>query len=102
MVSAIIFAAHLIFIAVIFTKKWQDESIGSAFINLSLIIILFSVGWSVTTSLLKLFMDQKGFGIYYTSDDLSLTLLTIAEYLFYKVYYGKDKVVANTDTEQGS
>ena len=91
MISALIFAAHLIFISVIFTKKWQDESIGSAFTNLALIIILFSVGWSIATSVVKLIMDQKGFGIYYTADDFSLTLLSIVEFLFYKIYYGKDK-----------
>lgn len=87
MVSALIFCGHLIFILYIFTKKWQDESLSSAFINLSLIIILFSVGWSISTTIVKIFFDAKGFGLHFDSDTISLTILTIAEYFFYKFYY---------------
>ncbi|MDZ7766894.1 MAG: hypothetical protein U5K00_21175 [Melioribacteraceae bacterium] len=49
MITALIFTAHLIFILLIFTKKWQNESLQTAFVNLALIIILFSVGWSIAT-----------------------------------------------------
>lgn len=93
MISALIFAGHLVFTAYIFTKKWQDESLSSAFINLALVVILFAVGWSIATSVVKIFFDQKGFGIQFDADTISLTLLTIAEYFFYKFYYADDKHV---------
>ena len=96
MISALIFAAHLMFILVIFTKKWQDESISSAFINFALIVILFAVGWSITTAVVKLFIDSKGFGIQFDADTISLTLLSIVEYFFYKFYYGEKEAVTNT------
>lgn len=101
MISAIIFSAHLVFISVIFTKKWQDESLGTAFTNLALIIILFAVGWSIATSVVKLFIDSKGFGIQFDSDTISLTLLAIAEYFFYKFYYSESKIEEETVTEDG-
>jgi hypothetical protein len=101
MISALIFSAHIIFILVIFTKKWQDESIGSAFTNLALIVILFAVGWSVATAVVKLFIDSKGFGIQFDGDTISLTLLSIVEYFFYKFYYAEKEVVAET-TEDGT
>ncbi len=91
MISALIFAGHLIFTAYIFTKKWQDESLSLAFINLALVVILFTVGWSISTSVVKIFFDQKGFGIQFDADTISLTLLTIVEYFFYKFYYADDK-----------
>jgi formate hydrogenlyase subunit 3/multisubunit Na+/H+ antiporter MnhD subunit len=91
MITALIFSAHLIFITVIFTKKWQDESVSSAFINLALIIVLFAVGWSISTSVVKLFIDNKGFGIQFDADAISLTLLSIAEYFFYRFYYREEK-----------
>jgi len=100
MVSALIFAAHLVFASVIFTKKWQDESLSTAFINIALIIILFSVGWSITTSLVKLVFEPKGLGLYYNSDDIALTFLAILEFLFYKVYYGEDKKPIEAGTEK--
>jgi hypothetical protein len=99
MVSAIIFAAHLMFACIIFTRKWQDDSISSAFINLSLIIILFAVGWSVTTSVVKLVFESKGLGLYYNSDDISLTLLTIIEFFFYKMYY-KNESLPKTNNDE--
>ncbi len=100
MAAAIIFAGHLIFILYIFTKKWQDDSLSSAFTNLALIIILFSVGWSISTSLVKLVFEPKGFGLYYNSDDISLTILSIAEFLFYRIYYGKSKTITEAGTEK--
>ena len=93
MISALIFAGHLIFTAYIFTKKWQDESLSSAFINFALVVILFAVGWSVTTSVVKIFFEPKGFGIQFDADTISLTLLAIIEYFFYKFYYADDKPV---------
>ena len=98
MVPAIIFAAHLVFILIIFTKKWQEDSLSSAFINLALIIVLFAVGWSVVTMVVKIFTDSKGFGIHFNADAISLTILSIIEFFFYRVYYGEDRV---TSTDMG-
>ncbi|MEI7813138.1 MAG: hypothetical protein WCJ01_12060 [Ignavibacteria bacterium] len=87
MITAFIFFVHLIFITVIFTYKWQRESLSSAFTNLALIILLFSVGWSVTGIIAKILLEQKGFGLYFDRDTFSLVVLTIAEYIFYYMYY---------------
>ena len=99
MVSAIIFSAHLIVVAVIFTKKWQDESLTSAFINLALIVILFTVGWSVSTSVVKLVIEPRGFGLQFDADAIALTLLVIGEYFFFRFYYGEEKPDPESPTE---
>lgn len=98
MISALIFAAHLIFITVIFTKKWQEESLSAGIINVALIIILFSVGWSISTTIVKIFFDSKGLGIYFDADTISLTLLSIAEFFFYRFYYREEK---STEDDKG-
>jgi hypothetical protein len=90
MITAFIFFAHLIFTFYIFTKKWQDENIKSAFLNLALIGILFSVGWSIATIIAKLFMEPEGLGIFYDRDAFSLTILSAGEFLFYRIYYKDD------------
>ena len=100
MITALIFSAHLVFMLVIFTKKWQDESLSSAFINLALLIILFAVGWSISTSVVKIFVDSKGFGIQFDSDAISLTLLSVAEFFFYRFYYREDKQATEAGTEK--
>lgn len=96
MISAFIFFAHFLFILIIFTKKWQEESLGNAFINVALIILLFTIGWSISTTLTKFFTDSKGFGIHFDGDTISLTILSLAEFLFYRVYY-KGKQITEDD-----
>lgn len=95
MITAIIFTAHLIFILIIFTKKWQNESLQTAFVNLALIVILFSVGWSIATMILKIFVDESGLGIHFDRDTMSLTLLTLVEFFFYKIYYADEFTVTD-------
>jgi hypothetical protein len=87
MISAFIFFAHFIFLILIFTWKWQKEGISGALLNVSLILILFAVGWSITGMLAKFVMEPKGLGLYYDRDTFSLTLLTIIEIIFYRFYY---------------
>lgn len=91
MISAFIFFAHLMFVLYIFTKKWQDESLSTAFINIALIIVLFTVGWSIATSVVKIFFDSRGLGIQFNADTISLTLLSIVEFFFYRIYYWGSK-----------
>lgn len=99
MITALIFSAHLIFTVIIFTKKWQDESLSSAFINLALIVVLFAVGWSISTSIVKLIIDSKGFGIQFDADAISLTILSITEYFFYRFYYKEEQHTGGVSTE---
>jgi len=95
MITAIVFFAHFIFTLIIFTKKWQDEGLSAAWMNVGLIVILFAVGWTVTGMIAKILMEQEGLGIHFDRDTFSLTLLTIMEVFFYRFYY------KNTVTEDG-
>ena len=87
MVIAIIFSIHIIFVIYIFRKRYITDSLGSAFIDLILITIIFSVGWSLATLITKLFWDPTGFGEHFDRDTISLTILTIGEFFFYKFYF---------------
>jgi len=93
MINAIIFSCHYIFALIIFTKKWQDEKLSTAFINIMLVGILFSVGWTIATTVAtqipKEFIESKKYENFYNRDTIALLLLTIAEFLFYKMYYGE-------------
>ena len=87
MIISLIFFIHLLFALVIFTIKWQEEKISTAFLNIALIAILFAVGWSIASVIAKAVMQPKGLGIHFDRDAFSLILLTIGEYLFYRLYY---------------
>ncbi len=87
MVIAFIFLIHIIFTGYVFYKKWKYDSSSSAFIDLVLIIIIFSVGWSVSTMIVKIFWEPEGFGKYFDRNTIALTLLTIGEFFFYRIYF---------------
>ena len=87
MIIALVFFAHLIFALVIFTKKWQEENLSTAFLNVALIGILFAVGWSIASIIAKLILEPKGFGYYLDRDAFSLILLSAGEFFFYRFYY---------------
>jgi hypothetical protein len=91
MITAFIFFAHLFFALYIFTKKWQNESIKAAFLNLALIGILFSVGWTITTMIAQVFMEPEGLGIQFNRDTFALTILSAGEFFFYKIYYKENE-----------
>jgi len=98
MISAFIFFLHLIFALVVFTKKWQNENLKSGFLNLGLIAVLFAVGWSITGIIAKAVMSDRGFGLFFDRDAFSLTLLTLGEFFFYRIYY-REPTEAGTETQ---
>ncbi|MCO6472290.1 MAG: hypothetical protein J5I57_00985 [Melioribacteraceae bacterium] len=87
MIISLIFFLHFLFGLVIFVRKWQEESLSAAFINIGLIIILFSVGWSIFTMITKLIFEPEGFGIWFDRDTITLTILSVTEYFFFRFYY---------------
>ena len=89
MISAFIFFAHFIFILLIYTWKWQKDGISGAIMNVSLILILFAVGWTITGMIAKFVMEPEGLGLYYDRGTFSLTLLTLIEFFFYRIYYNR-------------
>lgn len=87
MIDSLIFFAHIMFILIIFSKKWQNENLSTAFLNVGLIGIFFAVGWSLTNVVASLVMEPQGLGIFFTRDTFSLSILSIAEIFFYRMYY---------------
>ncbi|HEX7357218.1 MAG TPA: hypothetical protein VF270_05895 [Ignavibacteriaceae bacterium] len=99
MISAFIFFIHLIFGLVIFTKKWQDENLQSGFLNIALFGILFAVGWTITGMIAKAFMDQEGLGIQFDRDTFALSMLTVAEFFFYRFYYNEEPTAIDKEKQ---
>ena len=85
MIALFIFYIHTIAAVWIFTKRWQDGDWKEGILAVGFLALIFSVGWSMSTVILKLFMDEKGFAVWLDRDALSLLLLVVMEGVFFYV-----------------
>jgi hypothetical protein len=83
MITLFIFYAHVIAAVTIFTKRWQDGDWKEGLLGVGFLALVFSVGWSISTFILKLFLDEKGFSIWFDRDTASLVFLLIMEAVFF-------------------
>jgi hypothetical protein len=86
MVSLFVFYLHTVAAAYAFTDQYQDEGVGGGTLAVAFMGIIFSVGWSISTFILKYLISEKGFGMYFNRDAMSLALLTVGEGIFYYLY----------------
>ncbi len=119
MITVIIFYLHTIFAIFVFAKSYQSDGLIQAFLNVIFIIIIFTVGWTLTDVIIGLIISDKGYiiNIKYKSfldeilrltgfykplgdnkvlltpkDTISLIVLTIIEVFFYRFFYSLGKV----------
>lgn len=86
MVSLLVFYLHTVAAVYAFTDQYQEEGVGAGTLAVAFMGIVFSVGWSISTFILKYLISEKGFGIHFNRDAISLALLTAGEGVFYYFY----------------
>jgi hypothetical protein len=89
MVPLFIFYLHTVAVAYAFTKRWQEEGVKEGVLAVAFVAVIFSVGWTLATFLLRLVSPPEGFGSGLGRDALSLLLLTVGEGFFYYWYLEK-------------
>ena len=94
MIPVVVFYVHVVFLIYIFTKNFIEENFVSGFLSVLFVVIIFSVGWTISEFIMSLFMESKGLGLLFPRAAFSLILLTIMELIFYKFYFRKQKVVS--------
>jgi hypothetical protein len=90
MITLIIFTIHVVAFAGAYTRRWQDGGISEGFLAVFFMTLIFFVGWSMSTFILKLSIEPAGFGPALDRDTLSLLLLTIGESVLYYFYLKSD------------
>lgn len=90
MIELLVFYLHIVAVVTMFTKRWQEEGLGEAFLVVFFMTLIFFVGWSITTFLMKLLLNKEGLGIFLDRDAASLLLLTIGESILYYFYLGDE------------
>jgi hypothetical protein len=91
MITLFVFYIHTIAAVTIFTKRWQHSGLGEGILGVGFLALIFSVGWSICTFVMKLLVDEKGFATWLDRDALSLLLLAIMEALFFYLQMRRKK-----------
>jgi hypothetical protein len=98
MITLLVFYLHVVAMTGTFTKRWQDEGTGEGFLALFFMALIFFVGWSMSSFIMKLLMSPAGFGAAFDRDAASLLLLTAMETVLYAFYLKNDKGGVSDET----
>ena len=86
MVPLFIFYLHTVAAVYAYTKRWQEAGVKEGVLAVAFVAVIFSVGWTLATFLLRFICPPGGFGPGLDRDALSLVVLTIGEGFFYYWY----------------
>lgn len=89
MIPVIVFYIHVVFGVYSFTRNYILESFLSGFLSLIFVVVIFSVGWTISEFVMSLFMKAEGLSLLFPRAAFSLLLVTILEVIFYSFYYGR-------------
>lgn len=113
MIPVLVFFGHTIFAVWAFAKSFQSDGIVQAILNVCFIIILFTVGWTLSDLIVGFILSDAGYqitlpsspvsmfflkmtgflrlqggsGLLQPKDSVALIFLTTIEYFFYRFYF---------------
>jgi hypothetical protein len=90
LIPVLVFFAHAIFAVWAFAKSYQTDGIVQAFLNVFFIVILFTVGWTISDLLVGFIVSDVGYEILLPTNGLSMFFLKLTGFI--KVYgngYGR-------------
>jgi hypothetical protein len=90
LIPLFIFYIHIVFVVALFTRRWQEEGLGEGVLSVFFAGLIFFVGWSMSSFLVKIFMKEEAIG-FLDRDSVSLLLLTVAEAIFYYFYFREER-----------
>ena len=90
MIPLIVFYLHVVFVATLFTKRWQEEGTTEGILAVLFSGLIFFVGWSMSSFIVKL-LSPDGTVLGIDRDSASLLFLTAAEAVFYRFYLRGDR-----------
>ncbi len=91
MIPLLVFYAHIVGVTAVFTRRWQEEGVGEGLLGVFFMAVIFFVGWSMSSFVLKLFLSQEGLAPWFDRDAASLLVLTLAEAIFYYFYFREEE-----------
>ncbi|HUI10582.1 MAG TPA: hypothetical protein VL221_09665 [Bacteroidota bacterium] len=86
MIPLAVFYIHIVAVAAGFTRRWQEEGLAEGLLAVFFMALIFFVGWSMASFLMKLVLSAGEARALLNRDSASLLLLTAGEAVFYYFY----------------
>ena len=86
MIAAIILLLHGILLVGTFFWKLRSDGITEAALSAGFIVIIFSIGWTLSGLITGMLFEPEGLAEWLNRDTLSLVLVTLGEIVFYVVF----------------
>lgn len=77
MIAVIIFYLHIIFACYVFCRTFQSDGVVLAFLNVAFIIVIFTVGWTISDLIIGLFVSDAGYRILIPQGKALLTMIKL-------------------------
>lgn len=94
MVPLFIFYIHIVGLTAAFTSEYQKEGLSAGLLNVGFFVLIFSVGWTISTFVLKHLVGAEGLGMWMDRDAMSLVMLTAGEAVFLYFYFNDRRTAA--------
>jgi hypothetical protein len=100
MIPLLVFYLHVVAFAAAFTRRWLDEGVVEGLLTVFFMGLIFFVGWSISSFVMRLLLSPEGWGELFDRDASALLLLTIVETVFY-YYFLKGDVPEHPGSASG-
>ncbi|MBN1632821.1 MAG: hypothetical protein JW917_01490 [Ignavibacteria bacterium] len=126
MIAVIIYYLHTLFAIFIFARTFQKDGLLQAILNIAFIVIIFTVGWTITDVFVGLIVSDQGYlvnvapgsflngllrltGFYEPlggnmvkltpKDSVALIVITVVEVFFYRFFFSINKQKRNNQPQ---
>ena len=93
MIELVLFYLHLILVIYVFTKYWQESAIKDGILAITVVALIFIIGWSITGTLSNILFFDSWTSLYFNRDTFSFCLLAIPESIFFYFYFFKENKI---------
>jgi hypothetical protein len=97
MIDILIYHLHVVGVLYAFTLRWQKEGIKSGMLAVATCGLVVTILWAITGPIARAVLPESRPEDFFTADTLSLVLLLIPEYMFFRAFFLRSQNVEKRD-----
>jgi drug/metabolite transporter (DMT)-like permease len=97
MIDILIYHLHVVAVLYAFTLRWQKEGMKSGMLAVATCGLVVTILWAMTGPIARAIMPDSRAGDFFTADTLSLVLLLIPEFFFFRAFFLRSQKLVERD-----